>query len=231
MADRLTQLIAQAYKSTDQPPPPLEVLTQLQQQWDAQDAAEREQAAPFAASSYLQSIGFPRENLNPEWGARVPANCRESLSAYADALAEHVAAGTGLFLGAGIGAGKTSMLALVALRARQLNINCAYVLAGWELVESCADARQPYADVALLLLDDLDYVSVAGFDGELRSWDAIGRFLYRRFAQSGATCIGSNLPFSQLAAKPGFERVASRSADRLPKRFRLQTTAGDQRTA
>ena len=236
--DNLTRMMATAYAER-KPAPPLEDLVAQQQRWDAEDAARCQQAAPDMASRYLGELGFPRENLQPEW-QRVPSGCVERLRDYSDSLHERHDKREGLFLGAGLGAGKTSMFALLALKARELKLSCGYVLAGWELVEACSEERHPWSDVDLLFLDDLDYVSTAGYEGEARSWDCIGRYLYRHYAGAGLVCIASNLQYVELAgergkqgkpAKVGLERVASRWDVTLPRRWRMETGAADQRIA
>lgn len=226
--DALTGLLAQAYADPKPAPPVVDLLAQ-QAEWDAQDAARHNQAAPSMAAKHLEALGFPRENWQPEWGPRIPSGCAGRLREYSDGLRECYDRREGLFLGAGLGAGKTSMFALIALRAREIGLTCGYVLAGWELVEACSEERHPWGETHILFLDDLDYVSMAGYEGEARSWDTIGRYLYRHYVSGGVVCVASNLGFADLCKKPGLSRVVSRWDTTLPRRWRLETNAGDQR--
>ena len=227
--ERLEQTMTAAFAAArHRPAPPLQELLAQQDEWDRQDRQARHAGEAEMRVRYLEALGFAADNWRPSWG-RLPADYRADLQEYCEDLRGRVQERHGLYLGAAIGAGKSCALALLALRARQLSLSCSYVLAGWALVEACAEESQPYSGCDVLILDDIDYVSTAGYEGEERSWDTIGRYLYRRYTGGGAVCIASNLPYAELSAKPGLERVASRWEERLPVRWRMETDAADQR--
>lgn len=227
--DRLTRTLAEAYaNAAGKPMPDPALLVETQARWDREDEEKRRAQKSMLQVRHLECLGLPEENRHPLW-SELTGGYRSVLFGYCEHLDKRLVYREGLYLGAGIGAGKTSALALVALRAEQLGISCAYVLAGFELAEACAKGSEPYADFDLLLVDDLDYVSTAGYDGELRSWDVIGRYLYRRYANRGAVCIASNLPYGELAKKPGMDRAASRWEQRMPPAWRVETQEPDRR--
>lgn len=204
---------------------------------EKQGREERAQQATGAGASYLAGLGFPEENLYPTWD-RVPRHYQRA-QRYAEDLLAHNRNRVGVALCSAVGAGKTSLLALIALRARELGLEVGYCLAGFELVEAIRRG-ETFRSSRVLMLDDLDYVSDEGFDGEKKSWDTIGRFLYGRCAHGGPVLIAANLTFEELcgkpgevkySGKPGMQRVASRFALRIPECWRLTTNAADQRQA
>lgn len=209
----------------------LSKLVEMQAEWDRQDReASAEAFRERDRSAVLEAMGFPVANRKPAW-ALVPQDCRQQLVAYCESLQVHVTQGMGLFLGSAVGAGKTSMLALLAQRAEQLHVPAAYVVAGFALHEILKQDRGAYQTTPLLLLDDLDYVSTAGYEQEQRSWDLIGQALYLRDAAGLSTVVACNDTWEVIAGKPGMARVVSRWARSIPEQFRLETGRGDQRQA
>lgn len=203
-------------------------MLEKQSQWDAQDAERYQLYAAAALPQYLTDLGFPADNCLPSW-ERVPADYAAHAREYSDALQANVASRTGLFMGSPLGAGKTCVMALVALAARERGLRCEYVLAGWQLVEDCTAGKGAHMEANVLLVDDLDYVSTAGYEGEARSWDVIGQFLYRYSAYGGALVVSANKTYTEIGETVGMERVASRWQERIPRRYRMETDAADQR--
>jgi len=171
----------------------------------APDPAEMRERERQWAQRFLKSIGIPWENRKPSW-ASMTDRLRDQGRGYCENLAQHLAAVEGFFVCGARGSLKTTLLALVAMAAGKQGVSVAYCPAGFVLVDKFRAAvrrderrRQyddtdlqsgdlPYADADLLLLDDLDYVSTDGYDAELRSYDAIGQFLYLRYAAGQTVC-------------------------------------------
>lgn len=180
----------------------------------------------------LAGLGFPARNRVEPGADRVPADMWPGLETYCLNLPTRVARGEGLSLTGGVGAGKTSALAWLAWYAALAGVPCAYCLAGWDAVDAIRqEGSRVWQTVPLLLLDDLDYVSSEGYEGEVRSWDALGRFLYLRDAEGLSVIWASNLAYHEVCRKPGMARVASRWEVSIPTQFRLGTMAGDQRVS
>lgn len=191
-------------------------------------AEERKQQQADLVTGVLARMGFPVENWAPEWTG-LPEEWRGRTSAYIDDLEQYVQAGQGMLVSAYTGAGKTSLLALIARAAMKHSIPCAYVLNGRTLLYQCRmiDRKQearagdygaagedaslwkhwPHERTDLLLLDDVDYIPGVGFDPERNGWDMIGAFLYERMAAGLATCLCTNLPFRTMPGTDGAEVV------------------------
>jgi len=202
---------------------------------DGEADRERARAGPGevpqrggGAEAYLWELGFPIENRAPVW-EQVPVGMG-GLHGYCLDLASHYRERHGLFLGSGVGAGKTCALAMIAIAARREKLSCEYILAGWQLLERLAETKEwPFPAVQVLLLDDLDYITTAGFDAVRRSWDTIGQFLYQRAAYGGITCVVGNDTYQALTGHPGMERAASRWERMIPPELRFTTAGPDQR--
>jgi len=215
-------------------------------------AAEKE-----GLTHQLGILGFPAEDLYPEWSG-LPQEWRARAKVYLRELPRYVTQGMGMIASSKFGGGKTMLLALIVRAALQHDIECAYSLSGKALLYACkqvdgrADARArsfnnfdepvderkrwPWETTPLLLLDDLDYIPGRGYDPEREAWDTIGDLLYTRMAAGLATCICTNLAIDDpqektgLLNKPGMDRVQDRALVYLPQSLWVVTERPTQRT-
>ena len=155
----------------------------------------------------LSGLGFGARYLDPDL-ARVPADIAEEVQGYLANLSRNIRQGRGLLVSGSVGAGKTSLLALIAYHAE---------LAGFSVAQwyapSLFDAlhnREPglYGDTAvmdLLCIDDFG-VQYAGEWGASR-FDAL---MEERYCQCKAVCVTTNVPLLKLGESGQWVRVVDR---------------------
>lgn len=192
-----------------------------------------EQRRRFRSENLRKTVELPPDSLNPVWSL-VPDAWRKRLGWYCYTLRQRVMGREGIFLASRFGVGKSNCLALVARAALKQGIGCMYVPSGGRLVyamncrrwEHCAPP-EPYMDVPLLLLDDLDDLSEREAEGQ--QWGDIADILKARHSARLTTCIATNIGFAQLSEVPQLARCQDRWAQNLP--WRLESSAGSQRQA
>ena len=171
----------------------------------------------------LSGLGFGARYLDPEL-ERVPEDIREEVVGYLGNLGKALRQGRGLLVSGGVGAGKTSLLALVAYPAA-----CAgFSVANW-YAPALFDAlhnREPglYGDTAivdLLCIDDFG-VQYAGEWGASR-FDAL---MEERYCQRKAVCVTTNATLENLGKSGQWARAVDRWREMC---LGLETKAGSQR--
>lgn len=199
-------------------------------------------------AALIQKSGIPEEYWKPLW-SRVPLDIRDVAGNYSFSIGARVANREGMFLGSMPGAGKTSLLALVAEAAGSNGIRCQYIEDGASLWYEINRRRRgnrydddvalyPYDDYPLILLDDADDLWAS--ENEEMQWSDITKFLKHRHGKRQTSIIAANKTFAEICAvvsgKPldwlpspedPVSRMVDRWADCLP--YRLETSAASQR--
>ena len=171
--------------------------------------ALRAEPLPLAAAvAKLALSGWPRLYLTSDWS---------------QAVVKPFVPLKGLYVAGGVGVGKTSLMALLALDMVQ-KYNCVprFISTGG-LFDLFFDRKstetQQLTEAHLLFLDDLGREYSA--DYPLAKFE---NFIERRYADLLPTFITSNLKIDDLRVRPGFERIADRLND--PKWLAHLTLAG-----
>jgi len=224
-----------------------------------QELADPEVARRDRLLHHLGILGFPAENLSVPIPAMLPDDWRGAASAYLGSLAKYVANGMGFVATSQHGGGKTTLLALAATVAFDAGIPCAYFANGGTLIyavrmiqrrqdaragafENFAEdvdltQRWPASACPIVLLDDVQYFPVGGYNAEAAGWETVAAFLYARMAAGLATCLAANIPALRAGGvdgildKPGMGPVRDRATVYLPESLRLVTERGSQRRA
>jgi DNA replication protein DnaC len=171
----------------------------------------------------LSGLGIGVRYQNPEL-ERVPGDIRPQVEEFLANLSFNLREGRGLLVSGGVGAGKTSLLSLVAYRAA----SAGFAVAHWyapELFDALHN-REPglYGDTAmmdLLCLDDFG-VQYAGEWGASR-FDAL---MEERYCKCKAVVVTSNATLEALGKMPQWARVVDRWREMC---VGLETKSGSQR--
>jgi len=158
---------------------------------------------------YLASLDFPIDARRPEL-SQVPDDIREGIELYTGKIAECAERGEGVFALGEVGIGKTCILGLAALAARDAGIAPVEFAHSADLFNALHEkSADRYAKAALLLIDD--YGVEYGAD-----WSMAGFHLMmeHRHGFRLATCLTTNADSKKLAADPGIRRILSRLRER-----------------
>ena len=187
---------------------------------------------------------FPAENLRPDI-AKVSPQFRKPIDDYCKAIATMIDAHHGVFFSGGLGSGKTSCMALIALAAHNADIPVVYIRSGQDVAYACdmVDAKQraysmsfqaaaedvttrkiwPHSEAKILLIDDLDYV-----DNDA-AMQTVGRYLYNAYANGQCVCVACNISWRDLVMHRPLQRVADRWERHIPPQYRLLSAESSRR--
>jgi len=163
---------------------------------------------PFHQARLLRPIGFGERYQAADVEKIVNEDARTIVQTYLDSIVDAVAAGKGLYIQGGVGAGKTSILALVGYAAASAGYSVAYWYAG-ELFDRLhrddqeATARARNCD--MLLLDD--FGTQYAIDWTVTRFDALVEF---RYAHRRAMCVTTNVGRKELEDSDQWRRVYDR---------------------
>jgi len=188
-------------------------------------------ACPFSAARQrakaervLAGVGFGARYQHPET-ERVAEDLRGPLQAYLGDLTRHLEQGTNVICCGGVGTGKTSVLALVALAA----VAAGYQVAYWHCLGlfGALHRQEPgvysaAVSVPLLLLDDFGTQYAAEWS---MSW--FDNLVEERYSDQRPVWVATNATLKDLSANPLWSRAVDRWRD--PPSLTLVTTATSQR--
>lgn len=170
------------------------------------------------SKEWLEGRGFPASAIDPKL-ERVPADIRETVKLYLDTLPGRLAAGDGIIFIGGVGAGKTTALALIAQAAPSsggvmfttmnnlfdelFRVGSRNDEGGVKRVEDMYAAKW-----SLLLLDDVG----TEYGGAELAMTRFHQLMEYRYSNKLATCISTNLSAEIL--KKNMPRIYDRLAER-----------------
>jgi len=163
-------------------------------------------------ADYLASCGFGKRYQHPDW-SRVPADVATQVAAYTANLIANLEEGRGMLLVGLPGTGKTHILALVALAARNKTVRrVEYVFAPHlfdALHRGDRDEVGRWAKAGLLLLDDV--CRLYSTDWNTARFDT---FAEDRYAAKLATVATMNT--TDVLRNEGLQRLKDRWSETLP---------------
>jgi len=165
-------------------------------------------ACPFHMARLLRPIGFGERYQSVSIERIANEGARTAVQAYIDSIADAVVAGKGLYIQGGVGAGKTSILALVAYAAASAGYSVAYWYAGELFDRLHRDDQEAVAwarECDILLLDD--FGTQYAIDWTLTRFDALVEF---RYAHGKVMCVTTNVDRADLKGSDAWGRVYDR---------------------
>lgn len=188
------------------------------------DCPHADERAAYQQRIRLGRLGFGASMHTVSW-EKVPDDVSGAVELYRDSIDDRLRLGEGFVLSGPVGAGKTAVLALVALTADEHQADVEYTSVA-DLYVCFHDGLAPekWADTDLLLLDDLgaEYADRAGF-----LLAQLQHLIDLRWQQRHSMIVATNLTRETLETDTALRRTYDRLQDRCPW---LRTSRGSQRT-